>query len=157
MKITLLCIGKTDETEIEKLLKKYESRLPKQFNYRRIEIPDIKNRGNLSERMQKKEEEKLLLSKISNGDFVVLLDEKGESLTSKKFAQWLNTQFLSITQHIIFIIGGPYGFSEEIYLRANQKLSLSRMTFTHQMARLFITEQIYRAYTILQGKTYHHE
>lgn len=157
MKITLLCMGKTDEKEIEKLLKKYEVRLPKHFNYSRIEIPDIKNRKNLSEEQQKIEEEKLFLSKIESSDYVVLLDEKGELLSSKKLAQWLNNQFLSLTQHIVFIIGGPYGFSENIYKRSNYKISLSKMTFTHQMVRLFITEQIYRAYTILQGKTYHHE
>lgn len=157
MKISLLCMGSTDEKEIKNLLLKYEKRLPKAFNYKRIEIPDIKNRKKLSTEQQKIEEEKIFLSKISSSDYVILLDEKGNLLSSKKFAQWLNKQFVSMTQHIVFVIGGPYGFSEGMYQRAQYKISLSTMTFTHQMVRLFITEQIYRAYTILQNKTYHHE
>uniref|UniRef100_UPI0039A57C55 23S rRNA (pseudouridine(1915)-N(3))-methyltransferase RlmH n=1 Tax=Ornithobacterium rhinotracheale TaxID=28251 RepID=UPI0039A57C55 len=157
MRITLLCMGKTDDLEIVRLIEKYEKRLPRHFNYMRVELPDIKNRKNLNEAQQKMEEEKLFLSKLSPADCVVLLDERGKEYSSKKFAQWIEDQIMASVGHLVFVVGGPYGFSQNMYQRANASLSLSKLTFTHQMVRLFFTEQIYRAYTILEGKNYHHD
>jgi len=157
MNIITICIGKTDEKPIEELILKYEKRLPAHWNYQRIEIPDIKNRKNLSESQQKEREAELLLSKINQSDYVILLDEKGKQLNSVRFAEEIQDLMNRSVRQLIFVIGGPYGFSESLYKRANRKLSLSEMTFTHQMVRLFLTEQLYRAFSILQGKSYHHE
>ena len=157
MNLITLCIGKTDEKPMEELISKYEKRLPAHWNYQRFDIPDIKNRKNLSISQQKDKEAELILSKISPGDYVILLDEKGKQLNSVKFAHNLQDLMNQSFKQIVFVIGGPYGFSDEVYQRANRKLSLSEMTFTHQMVRLFLTEQLYRAFSILQGKPYHHE
>lgn len=157
MNLITICIGKTDERALEDLCQKYEKRLPIHWNYVRLEIPDIKNRKNLSESQQKEKEAELLLSKITPTDYVILLDEKGTQMNSSKFARKIQSLMNQSTKQVIFVIGGPYGFSDEMYARANQKLSLSEMTFTHQMVRLFLVEQLYRAFTILQGKPYHHE
>ncbi len=157
MNLTTICIGKTDEKPLEELILKYEKRLPQHWNYQRIEIPDIKNRKNLSESQQKDKEAELILSKIQPTDYVILLDEKGKQMNSSLFAQELQNLMNQSFKQIIFLIGGPYGFSDEVYKRSNKKMSLSELTFTHQMVRLFLAEQIYRAFTILQGKPYHHE
>lgn len=157
MNITLICIGKTDEKPLEELIQKYEKRLPIHWNFQRMEIPDIKNRKNLSESQQKEKEAELIFSKLNNSDYVILLDEKGKQLSSSAFAGELQSLMNQSIKQIAFVIGGPYGFSDEVYKRANRKLSLSEMTFTHQMVRLFLIEQIYRAFAILQGKPYHHE
>lgn len=157
MKITLLCIGKTDEVHLVKLMQKYEKRLPNYINYERIELPDLKNSKNLSEIQQKSKEGELILSRIEPVDYLVLLDEKGKQFTSRSFSDELQNYMNQSVKHLVFVIGGPYGFDESVYERANKKISLSSMTFTHQMARLFLIEQIYRAFTILQGKPYHHE
>lgn len=156
MQISLLCVGSTDENQIIELIEKYQKRIPSHYNFKLIELPDIKNRKNLTPDQQKKQEEKILLEKIESGDFVILLDEKGKTMSSIQFATFLNQHFVSITQHLVFVVGGPYGFSNGMYQRANHKISLSAMTFTHQMVRLFFVEQIYRAFTILHGKSYHH-
>lgn len=157
MKINLLCIGKTDDKEIQKLMSYYEQRLPKYWNFEKIEIPDIKNARNYSPDLLKKEESKQFFQHIDSTDFVVILDEKGKQFTSREFASkidfWQNNSY----KKILFLIGGAYGFSDEIYQRANEKFSLSKMTFTHQMVRLFIIEQFYRADQILQGKPYHND
>lgn len=157
MTIHLICIGKTDEKPLEELISKYEKRLPSHWNYQRTEIPDLKNRKNLSESQQKEKEAELFLSKIASTDFVILLDEKGKQQNSTAFAGAIQDLMNQSVKQIVFLIGGPYGFSDEIYSRANRKLSLSEMTFTHQMVRLFLVEQLYRAFAILQGKPYHHE
>ncbi|WP_068598181.1 23S rRNA (pseudouridine(1915)-N(3))-methyltransferase RlmH [Vaginella massiliensis] len=157
MNITTICIGKTDEEPIETLLRKYEGRFPNYINYQRHEIPDPKNRKNLLENQQKAKEAELILQKIAPTDFVILLDERGKQASSKLFAQDLQSYMNQGLKNVVFVIGGPYGFDEKLYQRCNRKLSLSQMTFTHQMVRLFLTEQIYRAFTILQGKPYHHE
>ena len=157
MNITTICIGKTDEKAIEMLLQKYENRLPSHINYQRIEIPDIKNRKNLSEIQQKQKEAEQILSKIVNTDFVIILDEKGKQPTSKQFADDIQNYMNQSVKNLVFVIGGPYGFDESVYNRGNKNMSLSNMTFTHQMVRLFLTEQIYRGFSILQGKPYHHE
>ena len=157
MRINLLCMGKTDDKEITNLVKYYQSRLPKYWNFEIIEIPDVKNAKNLSPDLLKKEEGKLFLNLIENSDTIVLLDEKGTQFTSREFASKIDNWMNSSVKKVSLIIGGAYGFSEEMYERANEKMSLSKMTFTHQMIRLFFVEQIYRAEQILQGKPYHND
>lgn len=156
MRINLLCIGKTDSQELRKLISYYLPRLPKHWNFELTEIPDIKNK-NLTPDLLKKEEAKAFLQHIDSGDLVILLDEGGQLFTSREFAakmdQWMNTSVKKIN----LLIGGAYGFSTEIYERSNGKISLSKMTFTHQMVRLFLIEQLYRADQILQGKPYHND
>lgn len=157
MRINLVCIGKTDDKEISNLIKYYQNRLPKHWNFEIIEIADVKNAKNLSSELLKKEEGKLFLHQTDNSDFVVLLDEKGKQFTSREFAAKIENWMNSSVKKVSFFIGGAYGFSDEIYERANEKMSLSKMTFTHQMIRLFFVEQIYRADQILQGKPYHND
>lgn len=157
MKFNLICIGKTDSKEISHLIDYYLPRLPKHWNFEIIAIPDVKNAKNLSPDLLKKEEAKLFFNHIDNSDLVVLLDEKGKEYTSRQFSDRVDFWLSSSVKKVNFLIGGAYGFSEEIYQRANEKISLSKMTFTHQMIRLFFVEQIYRASTILQGKPYHND
>ena len=157
MRINLVCMGKTDDKEITNLVKYYQNRLPKYWNFEIIEIPDVKNAKNLSPDLLKKEEGKLFLNLIENSDTVVLLDEKGKQFTSREFAAKIDSWMRSSVKKVSIIIGGAYGFSDEMYERANEKMSLSKMTFTHQMIRLFFVEQIYRADQILQGKPYHND
>ncbi|MBV2224396.1 Ribosomal RNA large subunit methyltransferase H [bioreactor metagenome] len=157
MKINLLCIGKTDDKEIKNLINYYLTRLPRHWNFEITEIPDVKNARNLTPDLLKKEEAKLFLNIIENTDLVVLLDEKGKQFTSREFAQKLDSYQNNSIKKICFLVGGAYGFSEEMYQRANEKISISKMTFTHQMIRLFFVEQIYRADQILQGKPYHND
>lgn len=157
MKINLMCIGKTDDKEIKNWIAYYQLRLPKYWNFEIIEIPDVKNAKNLSPELLKKEEAKLFNNFLETTDVVVLLDEKGKQYTSREFASKIDWWQNNSVKRIVFLIGGAYGFAEEIYQRANEKISLSKMTFTHQMIRLFIVEQIYRADQILQGKPYHND
>ena len=157
MKINLLCIGKTDDKEIKNLINYYLTRLPRHGNFEITEIPDVKNARNLTPDLLKKEEAKLFLNIIENTDLVVLLDEKGKQFTSREFAQKLDSYQNNSIKKICFLVGGAYGFSDEMYQRANEKISISKMTFTHQMIRLFFVEQIYRADQILQGKPYHND
>lgn len=157
MRFSLICIGKTDDREISSLINYYKTRLPKHWNFELIEIPDAKNTKNLSPDLLKKEESKLFFQQIENNDWIVLLDEKGKEFTSRSFSEKIDFWLGSSTKRVCFLIGGAYGFSEEIYQRANEKISLSKMTFTHQMIRLFFTEQLYRAATIIQGKPYHND
>ena len=157
MRINWLCIGKTDDKEIAGLVKYYQNRLPKHWNFEITEISDVKNAKNLSPELLKKEEAKLFLTHTENSDIVVLLDENGKQFTSREFAGKIDNWMNSSVKKVSFFIGGAYGFSDEIYQRANEKMSLSKMTFTHQMIRLFFVEQIYRADQILQGKPYHND
>lgn len=157
MRINLLCIGKTDDKEITSVISYYLTRLPKHWNFEIIEIPDIKNAKNLSPDLLKKEEAKLFQNYIDKNDWVAILDEKGKQFTSREFSQKIDGWMNSSVKKIHILIGGAYGFSDEIYSRANEKMSLSKMTFTHQMIRLFIVEQLYRADQILQGKPYHND
>ncbi|WP_405377965.1 23S rRNA (pseudouridine(1915)-N(3))-methyltransferase RlmH [Nonlabens sp. Asnod3-A02] len=157
MKITLLAVGKTDDSRIEQLTQMYVDRLGHYINFDLEIIPDLKKTKNLSEDQQKNEEGKLILNKLEKSDFVTLLDEKGKKYTSMQFAELINKRSVSGLKRLVFIIGGPYGFSPDVYSRANSKLSLSDMTFSHQMVRLFAVEQIYRAFTILRNEPYHHE
>ena len=157
MKINILCIGKTDSKEIKNLISYYIPRLPKHWNFELIEIPDVKNAKNLTPELLKREEAKLFLNNIESSDWVIILDEKGKQFTSREFASKIEQLMNQSIKKVSFLIGGAFGFADEIYTRANEKISLSKMTFTHQMVRLFLVEQIYRADQILQGKPYHND
>ena len=157
MRINLICIGKTDDKEIVSLMKYYLPRLPKHWNFELMEIPDVKNAKNLTPDQLKKEEAKLFQNNIDASDLVIILDEKGKQFTSREFSEKIDFWMGNSVKKIHFLVGGAYGFSEEIYNRANEKISLSKMTFTHQLIRLFFVEQIYRAATIIQGKPYHND
>lgn len=157
MKITLLVVGKTEDKYLIEGIDKYLKRLKHYINFNMVVIPDVKNTKNLTEAQQKSKEAELILKQISNLDTVILMDEKGKKYTSMLFSNYLNKQMIGSVQHLIFIIGGPYGFDESVYQRANGSMSLSDMTFSHQMVRLFFVEQLYRAFSILKGEPYHHE
>ena len=157
MKIALLMIGKTDTRYFAEAINEYKSRLAHYVPFEMQVIPDIKNVKNLSESQQKEREGEILLKALQTGDYVVLLDERGKEMTSVQFAHYLEKKMNTTPRRLVFIIGGPYGFSEEVYQMANEKLSLSQMTFSHQMVRLIFVEQIYRAMTILNNEPYHHE
>lgn len=157
MKIMLLVIGKTDEPYLEEGITKYYKRLQHYIPFELRVIPDIKNRKTLSEENQKKMEGELICAQLNAGDELFLLDENGKSLTSRGFSEVVNRQALAGCKRMIFVIGGPYGFSQEVYERAKAKISLSPMTFSHQMVRLIFVEQLYRAFTIIKGEPYHHD
>ena len=157
MKILLLAIGKTDEDYLVAGIRKYVGRIGHYAPFEMKEIPDPRNRKTLSEDQQKKAESFLLLQQLQPGDQVILLDENGKQFTSVGFAETIGKLTASGTKRVVFIIGGPYGFAQEVYDRANAKLSLSPMTFSHQMVRLVFVEQLYRAFTILKGEPYHHQ
>jgi len=157
MKILLLVIGKTDEKYLIEGLDKYRNRLKHYIGFDYEEIPDIKNRKSLSEDQQKKLEGDLILSKVKAGDKLVLLDDKGKDYSSVAFSKHLQQQMNSGIKRLVFVVGGPYGFDASVYAKAQGKLSLSKMTFSHQMIRLFMVEQVYRAMTILKNEPYHHE
>lgn len=156
MKITLLAIGKTDNKQIQSLMDDYIKRLGFYIPFELEVIPDIKNAKNLSEALQKQAEGDEILKRTNTADILILLDEKGKTYTSEGFSQFLQKKMNSGLKNLIFVIGGPYGFSEEVYKRANGKVSLSSMTFSHQMVRLFFIEQLYRGFTILRNEPYHH-
>ena len=156
MTITLIVVGKTDSKHLDMLINDYRKRLSFFVKFETIVIPDLKKRKNMETGLQKEKEGQLILSKISPSDFVVLLDENGVEHTSTKFASWLQKRMNSGLKNLVFVIGGPYGFSEAVYQRADSKVALSQMTFSHQMVRLFFTEQLYRAFTILKNEPYHH-
>lgn len=152
-----MVIGKTDEPYLETGIAKYVGRLGHYVPFEMRVIPDIKNRKTLSEAQQKKSEGELLLSQLQPGDLIVLLDENGKTFSSRGFSKWIENQMNVGCKRIVFVIGGPYGFSQEVYEKANSKISLSEMTFSHQMVRLIFVEQLYRAFTILKGEAYHHD
>ena len=157
MKIKLLAIGKTDDKNLQLLIQKYESRLKHYVKFELEIIPDLKNAKNLSEKEQKEKEGELILGKVTPGDQLVLLDDKGESYHSIGFSKFMQKKMNSGVKQLVMVIGGPYGFSEAVYQKSQDKLSFSKMTFSHQMIRLFVVEQIYRAFTILRNEPYHHE
>lgn len=156
MKITLIAVGKTEDKYLIEGIEKYLNRLKHYINFNIVIIPDIKNTKSLTEAQQKTKEAELINKQLTNSDIVVLLDEQGKKYGSVSFANYLNKQMVGSVQHLVFIIGGPYGFDESIYKRSNSSLSLSDMTFSHQMVRLFFVEQLYRAFTILKNEPYHH-
>jgi len=157
MKICLLVIGKTDESYLQKGMEIYLKRIPHYISFELKTIPDLRNSKNLSEDQQKEKEGDLILQQLHSSDEVFLLDEAGIEYASVGFARFLEKKMSSGLKRLIFVIGGPYGFSENLYSRANGKLSLSKMTFSHQMVRLIFLEQLYRATTIQKGEPYHHQ
>lgn len=157
MKVCLLVIGKTDAAYLRSGIEEYEKRLNRYLPYEMKVLPDVKNTKNLEEGVQKEKEGKMLLEEIQRTDWVVLLDDKGRQHSSLEFSYYLAQKMLGGIKRLVFIIGGPYGFSPAVYQRANEKLSLSKMTFSHQMVRLIFVEQLYRGMTILKGEPYHHE
>ncbi|NRB61348.1 MAG: 23S rRNA (pseudouridine(1915)-N(3))-methyltransferase RlmH [Winogradskyella sp.] len=156
MNIKLITIGKTDNKNLQSLIEDYVKRLSHYIKFEFDIVPDIKNTKHLSESQQKEKEGDLLLSKTQNSDVLILLDENGKQTDSVAFAKYLQKHMNSGIKTLVFVIGGPYGFSDALYKRANGKLSLSKMTFSHQMVRLFFIEQLYRGFTILKNEPYHH-
>ncbi|MCQ2158331.1 MAG: 23S rRNA (pseudouridine(1915)-N(3))-methyltransferase RlmH [Bacteroidales bacterium] len=157
MKITLLTVGKTDIKWVSEGLEVYSSRLRHYIGFDLVEIPELRNASSLSRDQIKTAEGKLILSKVKPGDDVILLDEHGREFRSIEFAAMLEKKMSFASKDIVFVIGGAYGFSPEVYSRADSKLSLSKMTFSHQMVRTIFAEQLYRAFTIIKGEAYHHE
>jgi 23S rRNA (pseudouridine1915-N3)-methyltransferase len=157
MKITLLVIGKTDAAYLREGLNEYLKRLKHYVNFEIEVIPDIKKAKKLSAENQKKLEGELIVGKKAVGKEIHLFDENGKTLSSRELATFLEKKMLSGLKELVFVIGGPYGFSDAVYKNASSKISLSRLTFPHQMVRLLCTEQIYRAFTILKGEPYHHQ
>lgn len=157
MKVCLLVIGKTDAAYLRSGIEEYEKRLNRYLPYEMKVLPDVKNARNLEEEVQKEKEGKMLLEEIQRTDWVVLLDDKGRQHSSLEFSNYLAQKMLGGIKRLVFVIGGPYGFSPAVYQRTNEKLSLSKMTFSHQMVRLIFVEQLYRGMTILKGEPYHHE
>jgi 23S rRNA (pseudouridine1915-N3)-methyltransferase len=156
MKIKLIVVGKTDQQALESLVDEYLKRLKRYVSFEIEIIPDLKNRKSLSQMEQKSKEGALILSKIKPAEALYLLDEKGSKYTSVQFASFIQKKMLSGIKTLVFVIGGPYGFSDEVYQQAVGKISFSYMTFSHQMFRLFVVEQVYRAFTILKNEPYHH-
>ncbi|MDE5783310.1 MAG: 23S rRNA (pseudouridine(1915)-N(3))-methyltransferase RlmH [Prevotella sp.] len=156
MKTELLLVGKTADKHFDAGIQDYTQRIGHYMPFVITVIPELKNTKNLSEEQQKQAEGELILRQIQPSDTVVLLDEHGQEMRSLEFARWLE-QKRNTARRLLFVIGGPYGFSPAVYKRANEQVSLSKMTFSHQMIRLVFTEQIYRACTIIKGEPYHHE
>ena len=157
MKVKLIVIGKTKSKFLLDGENEYQKRLRHYCKFSELIIPDIKNGGKLSKKELKEKEGNLVLKSIKNNDYVILLDDKGLALSSTGFAEFLNKKMVSSTSELLFIVGGAFGFSESVYKRTKTKLSLSKMTFSHQMVRMIFKEQLYRAFTILKGEQYHHD
>lgn len=156
MDIQLLTVGKTNQGYIQTGIDEYCKRLKRYIGFSIISLPDIKTSKALSEELQKEKEGEIILNYLSLSDMVILLDENGKEYTSVEFSKFIQKTLASGRKRAVFVVGGPYGFSEAVYRRADAKCSLSKMTFTHEMVRLFFTEQIYRAMTIIKGEPYHH-
>jgi 23S rRNA (pseudouridine1915-N3)-methyltransferase len=157
MNIRLIAIGKTDNKDLQSLINDYTKRLSFYVKFDLEIIPDIKNVKNLSEAQQKEKEGELILAKIGPTDQLILLDENGKTFSSVGFSDYLQKKMNAGIKTLVFVIGGPYGFSETVYQKAQGKVSLSEMTFSHQMVRLFVIEQMYRGFTILKNEPYHHQ
>lgn len=157
VKILLLTIGNTDKKYMKEGIDDYVKRISFYLPFEMKVIPDIKNRSSLSEELQKEKEGQLILSHVSSGDYLALLDERGTEFSSVEFSKWIEKKMIAGTRQVIFVIGGPYGFSNVAYQRSDIKISMSKMTFSHQMVRMIFVEQIYRAMTIIKNEPYHHE
>jgi len=157
VKILLLTIGNTDKKYMKEGIDDYNKRLSFYIPFEMKVIPDIKNRSSLSEELQKEKEGLLILNQVSPGDYLILLDERGNEYSSVGFSRWIEKKMIAGTRQLIFVIGGPYGFSNTVYQRSDTKISMSKLTFSHQMVRLIFVEQIYRAMTIIKNEPYHHE
>lgn len=157
MKIHLLVVGKTTEKYMQTGIDEYVRRLLRYIPFSMEVLPELKNAKNLTFEQQKEKDSQAILNALQDGDYVVLLDEKGKEYSSVAFSDYLARKMQIVPKRLVFVVGGPYGFSAEMYDRANEKLSVSKMTFSHQMIRLIFVEQLYRAMTILRGEPYHHE
>lgn len=157
MKITLAVVGKISNGYLKQGIDDYTNRLSHYIPFNIEYIADAKCTKNLTEAQQKKAESKNILAAIDKSDFVVLLDEHGKEFSSMDFSRYISKKMSAVSRRLVFIVGGPYGFDNDVYARANEKISLSKMTFSHEMIRLIFTEQLYRAMTILNGEPYHHE
>ncbi len=156
MQIKLIVVGKTIKRFLIEGEKEYDKRLKHYIKVQELVIPELKKAKNLSEQQIKEREGELILAKVDKGDYVVLLDEKGSEFTSVGFSDFIQKQLNSGVKNLVFVVGGAYGFSDEVYDRGNKKIALSKMTFSHQMVRLIFKEQLYRAFTILRNEPYHH-
>ncbi len=156
MNIELIVVGKTDSREVGALVEEYKGRIGHYTRFGITIIPDVKNTRSMSEAEQKKVEGESILRLLQTSDYVTLLDERGVQPTSEEFADWMQKRMASGCKRLVFIIGGPYGFSEEVYARANGKIALSKMTFSHQIVRAIFAEQLYRSLTIINNEPYHH-
>ncbi len=157
MKVKLIVIGKTKSKFLIDGENEYQKRLRHYCKFSELILSDIKNAGKISKKELKEKEGNLILQSIKSNDYVILLDDKGLALSSTGFAEFLNKKMVSSTNELVFVVGGAFGFSESVYKGANTKLSLSKMTFSHQMVRMIFKEQLYRAFTILKGEKYHHD
>lgn len=157
MNIELIVVGKTDSKEVAKLVEEYKNRIGFYTRFGISVIPDVKNTRSMSEAQQKRAEGECILKLLQTSDYVVLMDERGTQPTSEEFAEWLQKRMVSGCKRMVFVIGGPYGFSEEVYGRADGKIALSKMTFSHQIVRAIFAEQLYRAFTIINNEPYHHK
>lgn len=157
MKITLLVVGRTIESHFIKAIDDYTQRTQRYIGFDMQVIPELKNTKNLTEEQQKEKEAELILKALTPTDYVVLLDERGKEFRSLEFADWIEKKMITVSKRLVFIIGGPYGFDQTIYSLSQEKIALSKMTFSHQMIRLFFIEQLYRAMNIINGGPYHHE
>ena len=157
MKIKLIVVGKTSSQFLSDGEKEYEKRLKHYSNFEQLVISHIKNGNKFSTNDLKNKEGDLILAKLDKNDLVILLDEKGKVYSSKEFAEFIQNKTINSVKKLVFVVGGAFGFSDEVYKRSNYKISLSKMTFSHLMVRLIFKEQLYRAYTILKGEKYHHE
>ena len=157
MKITLAVVGKISGGYLKQGIDDYTNRLSHYLPFNIQYIADAKSTKNLTEAQQKKQESKNILAAIDKSDYVVLLDEHGKEFTSMEFSRYIDKKMTTVSKRLVFVVGGPDGVDEDVYARANEKISLSKMTFSHEMIRLIFTEQLYRAMTILNGEPYHHE
>jgi 23S rRNA (pseudouridine1915-N3)-methyltransferase len=157
MKITLLQTGKTTDKNISELVDLYSNRIKKYTGFEILTIPDVKNTKNMPVQEQRTKEATKIIQSVTDDDYIILLDEKGKELRTLEFSGTLEKMFFLPKKRIVFIIGGPWGFSEDVYRRADYKMSLSKMTFPHQLVRLLFLEQLYRVFTIIKGEPYHHE
>ena len=155
-KITLIVVGKTNQKYVEEVVLEYAGRLKHYVSFEIVTIPELKDTKSIPLAVQKQKEGELILKKLQNTDEVILLDDKGKEFTSMEFAAFIEKKSM-LNKQIVFVIGGAFGFSPEVYKRANDKISFSRMTFSHQIIRIIFAEQLYRAFTILRGEGYHHE
>lgn len=157
MKITLLQTGKTTDKHISELADLYSNRIKKYTGFEIITIPDVKNTKNMPVQEQRTKEATKIIQSVTDDDYIILLDERGKELRTLEFSGTLEKMFFLPKKRIVFIIGGPWGFSEAVYKRADYKMSLSKMTYPHQLVRLLFLEQLYRVFTIIKGEPYHHE
>ena len=157
MKVALVLVGKTVNKHFVELIDEYAGRVKHYIGFDIITIPELKNTKSLSVDQQKQQEGDLILKQLQAGDHVVLLDEHGREYRSVEFSAYMEQKMQTVNKRLVFVIGGPYGFSPDVYGKANEKISLSKMTFSHQMVRLIFVEQLYRAMTIMRGEPYHHE